>query len=197
MHRLSSSFVLGYHGCDLAVGERLLGGDDFKPSDNNYDWLGPGIYFWENNWARGLEFATEQMGRKASKVKEPFVVGAVIDLGACLDLTTKIGIDLVRVAHELLTEEFSKSATALPKNDAKQRKHYLDCAVIKRLHSLAANTAEIGNIQSVKGVFVGEGGPAYPGSEFYAKTHIQIAVCDPTCIKAVFRVRELKLQSAS
>ena len=97
----------------------------------------------------------------------------------------------MRVAHDLLNKEFLKSGAPLPKNDAKQRKHYLDCAVIKRLHSLAAGSKDIGAIQSVKGVFVGEGGPAYPGSEFYAKTHIQIAVCDPTCIKAVFRVREM------
>ncbi|MDB5071655.1 MAG: hypothetical protein JWM87_2766 [Candidatus Eremiobacteraeota bacterium] len=191
MHRLSSSFILGYHGCDLSIGKRLLNGEDFKQSDNDYDWLGPGIYFWENNWACGLEFANEQMKRKGSKIKHPFVVGAVIDLGACLDLTTKTSIDLVRVAHNLLNKEFVKSGAPLPKNDATQRKQYLDCAVIKRVHTLAAGSKDIGAIQSVKGVFVGEGGPAYPGSEFFAKTHIQIAVCDPTCIKAVFRVREM------
>jgi hypothetical protein len=42
MHRLSSCFVLGYHGCDRDVGERLLAGEAFQPSDNDYDWLGPG-----------------------------------------------------------------------------------------------------------------------------------------------------------
>jgi hypothetical protein len=47
VHRLTAGFVLAYHGCDLAVGERLLDGDAFKPSNNDYDWLGPGIYFWE------------------------------------------------------------------------------------------------------------------------------------------------------
>jgi hypothetical protein len=45
MHRLASTFVLGYHGCDRVVGERLLRGTPFRPSDNEYDWLGPGIYF--------------------------------------------------------------------------------------------------------------------------------------------------------
>ena len=59
MHSLSASFVLGYHGCDQAVGEGLLDGDDFKPSKNDYDWLGPGIYFWEANPQRGLDFARE------------------------------------------------------------------------------------------------------------------------------------------
>ena len=31
--------MLGYHGCDRTVGERLIGGAPFKPSDNGYDWL--------------------------------------------------------------------------------------------------------------------------------------------------------------
>lgn len=38
------------------------------------------------------------------------------------------------------------------------------------------------------GVFV-EGEPIYPGAGFDAKTHVQICVCDPACIKGVFRVR--------
>ena len=93
MHRLSSSFVLAFHGCDKSVGDRLVNGEPFKASDNEFDWLGPGIYFWENNWQRGLEFATEHMKRKGSKITVPFVVGAVIDLGSCLDLTTKVSVD--------------------------------------------------------------------------------------------------------
>ena len=49
-------------------------------------------------------------------------------------------------------------------------------------------------IDSVKGVFV-EGGPIYEGSGFYEKTHIQIAVCNPDCIKGVFRVPTSQLRS--
>jgi hypothetical protein len=65
LHRLASAFILGYHGCDRRVGERLLAGTAFKPSNNDYDWIGPGIYFWEANPLRGLEFAEE-----ASKTQE-------------------------------------------------------------------------------------------------------------------------------
>jgi len=93
LHRLSSSFILGYHGCDLEVGERLLKGAAFKPSDNDYDWLGPGIYFWEANPRRALEFATETANRRGAGTSKPFVIGAIIDLGLCLDLTTSSGLD--------------------------------------------------------------------------------------------------------
>ncbi|HTD32626.1 MAG TPA: hypothetical protein VK665_03115, partial [Candidatus Elarobacter sp.] len=67
----------------------------------------------------------------------------------------------------------------------------LDCAVIRQLHS-TFDIAGVAPVQSVKGVFT-EGGPAYPGSSIPAKTHIQIAVRDPACIKGVFRVPRLSL----
>lgn len=59
MHSLSTSFVLGYHGCDASVGERLLRNSPFKNSENSYDWLGHGIYFWESNPDRALDWARE------------------------------------------------------------------------------------------------------------------------------------------
>jgi len=191
MHRLSSSFVLGFHGCDRTVGEKLVAGEPFEPSANDYDWLGPGIYFWESNWERGLEFARQRTKRKSCRVNDPFVIGAVIELGACLDLTTKASLDLIRAAHEILVNESEKSGSPLPANTGDSLRHDLDCAVIKRAHRIAASDARLGAIQTVKGVFI-EGKPAYPGSEFHEKTHIQIAVHDPGCIKGVFHVPELR-----
>ena len=45
MARLHTSFVLGYHGCDSDVGERILAGaDDLSRSERDYDWLGPVSY---------------------------------------------------------------------------------------------------------------------------------------------------------
>lgn len=86
MHALSASFVLGYHGCDRGVAERLLGGENFKLSSNDYDWLGPGIYFWEANPQRGLDFARELavLKRDKGRIRKAGVVGAVIELGLCL-----------------------------------------------------------------------------------------------------------------
>lgn len=51
----ATSFVLGYHGCDAKVGEKILGSSDHvSPSGNAYDWLGAGAYFWENSPKRVL-----------------------------------------------------------------------------------------------------------------------------------------------
>ena len=67
--------VVGYHGCDKAVVEKvLLQSQHLNPSDNPWDWLGKGIYFWEFGPQRALAFAREQQAR--GKVDEPAVIGA-------------------------------------------------------------------------------------------------------------------------
>lgn len=186
MHRLSSTFILGYHGCDSGVGERLLSGTAFKPSDNDYDWLGPGIYFWEANPQRGLEFAKDLSKRKGSSISKPFVIGAVIELGHCLDLTTSDGLEWVKIAYKSLVAVTHAAALQLPSNSKDQLRRNLDCAVIRRLHTILENQ-ELPAIDTLKGVFT-EGPPVYPGGGFREKTHIQIAVRNPLCVKGVFRV---------
>jgi hypothetical protein len=38
--------VIAYHGCDARVADRLLAGEPFRKSRNDFDWLGEGVYFW-------------------------------------------------------------------------------------------------------------------------------------------------------
>ena len=186
MHRLSSSFVLGYHGCDAYVGERLLAGASFSHSNNDYDWLGPGIYFWEANPQRGLEFAKESSRRGGSGILKPFVAGAVIELRLCLDLTTSKGLEWVKIAYESLREVAHAASLTLPSNGKDHLRRNLDCAVIRRLHTILEVQKQPA-IDTLKGVFT-EGRPVYPGAGFREKTHVQIAVRNSRCIKGVFRV---------
>ena len=185
MHRLSTSFILGYHGCDWTVAERLLAGRDFIPSANDYDWLGHGIYFWEANPRRGLDFAREASRRGASGIKVPAVVGAAIDLGLCLDLTSSQGIDQVRAAYPVLVDMAAADGKPLPVNNPDGLRRNLDCAVVNTLHRVL----EVGGeppFDTVRGIFT-EGAPIYPGSGFHAKTHVQVCVRTLSCIKGVFR----------
>jgi hypothetical protein len=189
LQRLSASFILGYHGCDQAVAERLLAGEPFETSQNDYDWLGWGVYFWEANPRRGLDFASEAKKRPGSKIKAPTVVGAVIDLGNRLDLMSTVGIDMVRAAYESLSETLSAAGQPLPVNRDRFRRQ-LDCAVIEHLHAIYE--AHGGSIETVRAAFP-EGREIYPGAGFDEKTHIQIAVRNLDCIKGVFRVPETHL----
>jgi hypothetical protein len=97
--------VLGYHGCDEAVGVRAIEGHEtLISSDRDYDWLGPGAYFWEGDPVRALEWA-QAKARRDRKTK-PFVIGAVIRLGNCLDLTLRQNLELLAVAYESLAVDF-------------------------------------------------------------------------------------------
>ena len=92
---------------------------DFKGnwSENEYDWLGPGIYFWEGNPRLGLDFASElKILRREPKIIEPFVIGAVIELGTCLDLTSASAVKQVRDAYDELMRILEKGGGRLPEN---------------------------------------------------------------------------------
>jgi hypothetical protein len=186
-----SSFILGYHGCDRRVAERVFAGKEaLKPSHNDYDWLGDGVYFWEHNARRAFDFADEISRRprhSGQRVKEPTVVGAVIDLGFCLNLLDSRFIKLVRQAHEELVLACDLGGVELPTNSGGTDllKRSLDCAVIRTLHSMREENEEQ-PFQTVRAVFV-EGEALYENAGFAARSHIQICVRDIRCIKGYFR----------
>ena len=123
------------------------------------------------------------------KLLEPFVVGAVIDLGYCLDLMSSNGSQAVELAYsDYCAVVIAKQGLTLPRNTGGQdyplRK--LDCAVINYLHKSLANAGKSG-FDTVRGLFL-EGEELYPGSGFRRETHIQICVRNPGTIHGVFRV---------
>ncbi len=191
---MSTSFILGYHGCKKSVADALLGGEQFKHSQNSYDWLGAGIYFWQSNPVRARQFAEEVKHRRGGDW-ETAVVGAVIEPGLCLDLASEAGARAVGTAYSSLVEIYEKTAKTLPTNGSgKDRlKRDLDCKVIQLLHDMRT-TERLEPIDTVSGIFV-EGEPIYKDSGFYAKTHIQICVCNHKRIKGVFRVAKADIEA--
>lgn len=192
------AFVLGYHGCDQQVAESLLAGkDSFRASENEHDWLGHGIYFWENNPKRAMEWARFMASHSLFKnrVKEPCAVGAIIDLGNCLDLTEAISLDIVEEAYKDLKGAFELLGSPMPENkaisdkDEDLIKRDLDCAVINYAHDIRENS-ELEPFDTVRGAFH-EGEPLYPGAAIRRKTHIQICVREPKQIRGIFRIPEI------
>lgn len=179
--------VIAYHGCDASVAEELLSGAPFKPSQNDYDWLGTGIYFWEYGRDRALRFAMEQ--QKRGKVQEPAVVGAVLQLGNCFDLMDTRFTEELSFAFEDFKRLYEKKNWPLPQNrgatpDRKLR--HLDCAV---LNFVLRRFEERGQpFDSVRCAFV-EGDPVFAGSGIHRETHVQIAIRNHACILGVFRPR--------
>lgn len=197
MYSKKTSLLIGFHGCDKAIADAVVNGGVLKPSINDYDWLGHGIYFWEADPVRALEWATELAKRKDSSIKEPAVLGAVIDPGNCLDLSTRGCIELIKNAYAWLESERHFTNQPLPKNanvrgNTDLLLRNLDCAVIETMHDQIRKHPELGiePFDSVRGIFT-EGKEAYAGSGFLEKTHTQICVINPNCIKGYFYPRKL------
>jgi hypothetical protein len=177
---------LGYHGCDAELGEAVLAGKQtLSRSEQDYDWLGSGIYFWVDSPQRAWDWAHHH---PTSPIKVPFVLGALIYPGLCLNLTDYGVIEQLRVAYRVLVAAPGRGA--IPENSGKKHGismlRRLDCAVIEMLHELREEK-DAQAYDSVYGVF-DEGEPAFDGAGFREKTHVQLAVRDPESIVAFFRV---------
>jgi hypothetical protein len=178
--------VLGYHGCitveSVDFARQLLDGSkpiaEWRPSANDYDWLGHGIYFWEHSPERARRWAGPKGG----------VIGAVIQLGRCFDLTDIRYTGLLRDAYDQLLEAQTEQGLELPRNEGREWKlRKLDCLVIQQfMDAFDAQTGSEGGFQTVRCPFE-EGDEAFPGSMLRKETHIQIAVRDTACILGVFR----------
>ena len=193
MYSTKPSFVYGFHGIDEDVAYQVLNNySELKQSDNHFDWLGQGTYFWENNLSRAKKYALEDSQRKDSKIKKPFVLGAAIDLGHCFDLLQQDNLDFLQYAYQDLINTLNVENKLIPANtgftvsdfDFKKRK--LDCAVIRWAHRLAARNGK--SFDTVRAAFW-EGEALYPNAGFKSQNHIQIAVLNPDCIKGIFLPR--------
>jgi hypothetical protein len=173
--------IIGYHGCETAFAQRVLLGktpiSQWQPSQNVWDWLGHGIYFWEHSPHRAFRWAQEHY-------QSPAALGAVVQLGRCFDLLDESVTALLADAYVELSNILSIQGQPIPDNagaGGKLRK--LDCLVINDcLNRLAQRGIAY---DTVRGAFL-EGDAAYPKAGFSRETHIQVAVRNSACILGVF-----------
>jgi hypothetical protein len=115
MLNLYQRSVVGFHGCDRSVVEDVvLGRAGLRPSNNRYDWLGSGIYFWEHGPNRAMEFA--QWKAERGEIEEPAVLGAVIHLGRCFDLADTWATAQLRLLSVHMFDELTGAGNPLPIN---------------------------------------------------------------------------------
>jgi len=186
MSEYQSFDVIGFHSCDREVGLKLLNGqEEIQPSMNKWDWLGPGSYFWEGDALRSLSYATENVqGKQKNKTpaETPFVLGAIIDLGNCLNLVEIESLAILSIAYQKLEKLIAASGQPMLVNNGGNRA--LDCAVIKVIHQ---SNIEEGKppYDSIRCAFP-EGKEAYPGAMITSRLHIQICICNQDSIRGYF-----------
>ena len=174
--------VLAFHGTSEKVAESVLSGKtELKVSANPWEWLGNGVYFWENAPERALRWAIER------KKDKPTVIGAIIQVGRCLNLMDKSSNLPIIQAYERSKELFAMKGLDLPANSGKF--HYRDAIVLNTLHSIADDNGI--PYDTVRASYI-EGDPLFEGTEIRSDTHIQICVRDPKkSIVAYFRPRSV------
>ncbi len=190
MYPSKAGLLIGFHGCDKSIRDEIVKGKmPLIASENLYDWLGNGVYFWENNQQRALEFAKELQNLSRRKIKQPSVLGAAIDMGHCLDLLDTEYLKLISESHSNLSDSFTSLGLTMPVNKTVGNSkdlllRNLDRAVIENLHK-QRTLKNLTPFDSVRGVFI-EGKPLYDGAGFHEKNHIQICIRNPNCIKGFF-----------
>ncbi|HHR6080469.1 TPA: hypothetical protein ACS7ZY_002863 [Providencia alcalifaciens] len=201
---VSPGIVVGFHGCDRAVFDSVIkNGSSISSSENDYDWLGHGVYFWEGSYERALDWAKD-----SNKIAKPAVIGAFIKLGNCIDLLDSKDLQKVKSTYDILELEFEQLGQFLPQNRVHMNGisfvRELDCQVILRLQQMnnelivqdlklpdmtGQNKRKVQNhsnfIDSVRGMFP-EGSELYSGAGFRDKNHIQLCIVNPNCIIGYF-----------
>ena len=199
MHQFLPRLIVGFHGTFKSVADRLVNNEPFRRSDNPGDWLGNGVYFWLNDPVRARSWAEDKVAKLADQSSEEAVVlGAVIDPGNCLDLTTKEGLSWLALGHDQLAFNMRTAGIPLIQNGSGNNRP-LDKAVVEQVYRLVdglinddqlkRQQQRVRRIDSVINVYP-DGDPLYEGTTILAKTHVQLCLRDPAKIIGVFKVKD-------
>ncbi len=190
--------IVGYHGTRLSVALDIINRrKGFEFSENEGDWLGHGVYFWEYApqqalwWANRLKKRAEKSRRSEGKPDdrrpwdEPIaILGSMIRLGFCLDLLDPYNIRYAKKVHDRFCDDRSRLRLPIPKNRRHRRDR--DCAVFQYLYtSLEEGGARASRVvDTARAVYVttDEKKRIWPGSWIYDDSHIQVCVRNPACI---------------
>jgi hypothetical protein len=172
--------VYGYHGTSRAAALTILD-DGFRHSDNDYDWLGTGVYFFQDAPRRAMQWATEQ------HPNNPAVICSLIRLENCIDLLDINWFPIIKEAYSFFVEEYRRTNRPLPRqNPERSKAHRLDCAylnyVIKEILEPQGQ-----RIDAIRAVFV-EGERVFPNSAIFDRAHVQIAVRDLSLIEESYLI---------
>jgi hypothetical protein len=116
---------MAFHGCDVTTRDDLVSGrlKHLDHSNNRYDWLGPGAYFFEGDLERALLFAQASHDNPEKMytlrpIGTPAAVGAVLCVYSWLDMTTHVGIEEFSMAYEPMVTGLRARGDPVPKNRA-------------------------------------------------------------------------------
>lgn len=166
--------ICGYHGTSKTRAMNILE-NGFRASDNDYDWLGTGIYFFQDAPLRAKQWATQQ------HPKNPAVIRSSIRLENCIDLLDIGWHPSLKQVYNSFVTQYKSTKRPLPtQNPDRSKAHKLDCAFFNFASELISLT---GDVYSVRAAFM-EGDRLFPNSAIFDLAHIQIVVKNSAVINA-------------
>jgi hypothetical protein len=167
---MPSEMVVGHHGTSRQIASQVLS-RGFLTSKNAYDWLGDGVYFWQNAPLRALNWATRTFAA------DGVVIEADIEVSGFINLLDTEWMSWLAEVHDQYLFEVKKKGQTPPLQT--ERAHRLDREVINFGIEILEE-----NGHSVRGVIGSfrEGRPVFPNSALYSESHVQIAVRDLSLI---------------
>lgn len=173
---LRTPLKVGYHGTTMAAATRI-DADGFRPSESKFEWLGSGIYFFEDGRGHAETWAREQHpGVPLALIR------AEIDLGNCMDLLDQGWREHLAATHEIVIAQHRAAGMKLPVQDLSKKRHGLDCHVLNLACSMLDQVDA--PVDTVRAAFK-EGDRLYPESALSDRDHVQICVRKSTAIRRV------------
>lgn len=171
---LQAPEAIGYHGTRLEYAQKILD-EDFRPSENSWEWLGHGVYFWQDAPDRAFGWAKEWHSR--SGYEGPIaVVAARIQLFDFVDLLDQTGMRLVKDFASALQRKIANEERSLTNE---YPIHRLDCELFNSVTTMLLSEGI--EVRGYRAACV-EGDPITEGSPIYDRSHVQLAVIDQTTI---------------
>lgn len=165
--------ICGYHGTSTAKVTNILT-NGFRQSDNDYDWLGTGIYFFQDAPLRAKQWATQQYP------ENPAVIRALIRLDNCIDLFDVAWQPVLKNLYNSFVAQYRWTNRPLPKqNPDRSKAHRLDCAFFNFVSEVIFSQGQ--SVESIRAAFM-EGERLFPDSAIFDLAHVQIAIRNPTLI---------------
>jgi hypothetical protein len=166
--------IFGYHGTSRANAIRILN-DGFRVSSNDYDWLGEGVYFFQDAPLRASQWAKEQYP------EDPAIIRSLIRLENSIDLFDIKWFATLKAAYQSFKTRYERNNLPLPsQNPTRSKAHRLDCEFFDYITQLLLSQNE--KVETIRAVFI-EGESIFPNSAIFDLAHVQIAVRNTVLIQ--------------
>jgi hypothetical protein len=201
---MKTESIIGFHGTTKDRGRKILDELTWELSDNDYDWLGRGVYLFQDSPLHALRFAEKRAAENrdngnSGDAIEPFVLRVKLNLLNCIDLTDSDWMPALRVQQGRFNLKRAAEGLDIPvqlpfvANPIPNRrthlipgrsrgamredtKHYLDCAVMR---FFVNDFPSADRPHSIRAAFV-DGYPIYTTSWLFDLSHVQVCVLEPS-----------------